>query len=66
MLCALSLKRAVVQSGLEVEQITSHRTGLSFGSARGGLETLFEYAEDVSHNHGFGRQNATAFLRFMG
>ncbi len=65
MMCALSLKRAVAQSGLSTQQVTSTRTGLSFGSAMGGLETLFEYAEDVSHNSGFGRQNATAFLRFM-
>ncbi|MDD2829462.1 MAG: beta-ketoacyl synthase N-terminal-like domain-containing protein [Sulfuricurvum sp.] len=65
MMCALSLKRAIAQSGLGEEVIQSPRTGLSFGSAMGGLETLFEYAEDVSHNDGFGRQNATAFLRFM-
>lgn len=65
MMCALSLKRAITQSGLSEEVIQSPRTGLSFGSAMGGLETLFEYAEDVSHNDGFGRQNATAFLRFM-
>jgi len=65
MMCALSLKRAVVQSGLDATQITAHKTGISFGSAMGGLETLFEYAEDVSQNSGFGRQNATAFLRFM-
>jgi 3-oxoacyl-[acyl-carrier-protein] synthase II len=65
MMCALSLKRAVTQSGLDTEQITAHRTGLSFGSAMGGLDTLFKYAQDVSTNSGFGRQNATAFLRFM-
>ena len=65
MMCALSLKRAIAQSGLTTEQIQSPRSGLSFGSAMGGLETLFEYAEDVSRNEGFGRQNATAFLRFM-
>lgn len=65
MMCALSLKRAVEQSGLEQRHISSPRTGLSFGSAMGGLETLFEYAEDVAKNSGFGHQNATAFLRFM-
>lgn len=65
MMCALSLKRAITQSGLDTEQITAHRTGLSFGSAMGGLDTLFQYAQDVSTNSGFGRQNATAFLRFM-
>ncbi len=65
MMCALSLKRAIAQSALSEEMIKSPRSGLSFGSAMGGLETLFEYAEDVSHNDGFGRQNATAFLRFM-
>ncbi len=65
MMCALSLKRAIAQSGLSSETIGSPRTGLSFGSAMGGLETLFDYAEDVSRNEGFGRQNATAFLRFM-
>lgn len=65
MMCALSLKRAIEQSGLTPEEITSPRSGISFGSAMGGLETLFSYAEDVSHNEGFGRQNATAFLRFM-
>lgn len=65
MMCALSLKRAIEQSGLSEEVVTSARSGISFGSAMGGLETLFSYAEDVSHNNGFGRQNATAFLRFM-
>lgn len=65
MMCALSLKRAVAQSGLDQTQISSARTGLSFGSAMGGLETLFDYAEDVAKNSGFGHQNATAFLRFM-
>jgi len=65
MMCALSLKRAVAQSGLEQTHISSPRTGLSFGSAMGGLETLFNYAEDVAKNSGFGHQNATAFLRFM-
>jgi 3-oxoacyl-[acyl-carrier-protein] synthase II len=65
MMCALSLKRAIIQSGLDDTTIKHKRTGLSFGSAMGGLETLFSYAEDVSHNDGFGRQNATAFLRFM-
>lgn len=65
MMCALSLKRAIEQSGLSEEIVSSPRSGLSFGSAMGGLETLFDYAEDVSHNDGFGRQNATAFLRFM-
>lgn len=65
MMCALSLKRAVAQSGLTQAEVTSPRTGISFGSAMGGLDTLFDYAEDVSHNSGFGRQNATAFLRFM-
>lgn len=65
MMCALSLKRAVGQSGLDKTQISSSRTGLSFGSAMGGLETLFDYAEDVAKNSGFGHQNATAFLRFM-
>lgn len=65
MMCALSLKRAIEQSGLSPEIVQSPRSGISFGSAMGGLETLFDYAEDVSHNDGFGRQNATAFLRFM-
>lgn len=65
MMSALSLKRAITQSGLDDVTIKHKRTGLSFGSAMGGLETLFSYAEDVSHNEGFGRQNATAFLRFM-
>lgn len=65
MMCALSLKRAIEQSGLNQEAIGSPRSGISFGSAMGGLDTLFNYAEDVSHNAGFGRQNATAFLRFM-
>jgi 3-oxoacyl-[acyl-carrier-protein] synthase II len=65
MMCSLSLKRAIEQSGLSDAMIQSPRSGLSFGSAMGGLETLFDYAEDVSHNDGFGRQNATAFLRFM-
>ncbi len=65
MMAALSLKRAIVQSGLGDEVVKHERTGLSFGSAMGGLETLFDYAANVAGNDGFGRQNATAFLRFM-
>jgi 3-oxoacyl-[acyl-carrier-protein] synthase II len=65
MMSALSLQEAIKQSGLTQEQISSLRTGLSFGSAMGGLETLFSYAKNVASNDGFGRQNATSFLRFM-
>ena len=65
MMSAISLQEAIAQSGLSKEQISDIRTGLSFGSAMGGLETLFSYAKNVGDNDGFGHQNATSFLRFM-
>ena len=49
MMSALSLQEAIKQSGLTQEQISSLRTGLSFGSAMGGLETLFSYAKNVAN-----------------
>lgn len=65
MMCALSLQDAIKQSGIDQDILSSPRTGISFGSAMGGLDTLFDYASNVSKNEGFGHQNATAFLRFM-
>lgn len=64
-MAAAALDSAIRESGLEPDRISHPRTGISFGSAMGGLETLTDYLGKVEQNHGFVNMRATAFLRFM-
>lgn len=64
-MCAKSLEEAILQSGLTQSDIVNPKTGISFGSAMGGLDTLYEYASSIYKNSGFKNMNATAFLKFM-
>lgn len=64
-MCAKSLEEAIASSGLSSEEITNPKTGISFGSAMGGLDTLYDTASSIHKNGGFKNISATAFLRFM-
>lgn len=62
---AKALEEAIADSGLGKSDITNYKTGISFGSAMGGLETLYEFASSIYKNSGFKNVNATSFLKFM-
>lgn len=64
-MCAVSMEQAIADSGLDRSKITDPRIGISFGSAMGGLETLYEFASKVNKNNGFINMPATSFLKFM-
>jgi len=64
-MCAKSLEEAIAASGLSETDITDRKTGISFGSAMGGLDTLYEFASSIYKNSGFKNMNATSFLKFM-
>lgn len=64
-MCAKSLEEAIAMSGLDESVISRASTGISFGSAMGGLETLYEFSSSIYKNNGFKNVNATSFLKFM-
>jgi 3-oxoacyl-[acyl-carrier-protein] synthase II len=64
-MCAKSLEEAIAASGLSEAEINNPKTGISFGSAMGGLETLYEFSSSIYKNSGFKNINATSFLKFM-
>ncbi len=64
-MCAKALEEAIALSGLSSEEIANPKTGISFGSAMGGLDTLYDTASLIYKNGGFKNISATAFLRFM-
>jgi 3-oxoacyl-[acyl-carrier-protein] synthase II len=64
-MAAKSLEEAIAASGLSAHDIKDSKTGISFGSAMGGLDTLYEFASSIYKNGGFKNMNATSFLKFM-
>ena len=64
-MAAKTMLDAVADSGLNEEQISNPRTGISFGSTMGSDEALFKSIGEISKNMTFVGQNSMSFLQFM-
>ncbi len=64
-LAAAATEKAVVDSGVDREWLSSGEVGISYGSTMGSLEMLVKYIGHLGRAGDMGEYNATSFLQIM-
>ncbi len=65
LLAAKSMMDAIEDANLSSKEVSSPRTGISFGSTMGANETMFKYISQIAQDSSFASQTSMGFLHFM-